>query len=135
MSLTKRFLNIARAELSGALRRSGGNDESLRGLENELEEARRQEAQSTAQETAQRPPSRPKNEDPEAVRCAYANLELPLGASAAEVRAAYRRLMRRYHPDHHHGDDDREAAATELAQQLRGAHDRLIEHLEPGRSD
>ena len=67
--------------------------------------------------------------EPPEVRRFYANLELPLGASASEVKAAYRRLMRRYHPDKHHRDPERAEAANQLAQQLREAYEGLLTYL------
>ncbi len=63
------------------------------------------------------------------VRRFYANLELPIGAPLDEVKAAYRRLMRRYHPDKHHADPERAAAANRLAHELRAAYEGLLRHL------
>ena len=60
----------------------------------------------------------------------YANLELDPGASLADIKAAYRELMKRYHPDKHARDDAKHRAATELAQQLTTAYVGLLEHLE-----
>jgi DnaJ-domain-containing protein 1 len=63
---------------------------------------------------------------PEDVRRAFAALEIPLTASADEIRRAYRRLMARYHPDHHATDPAREAVATELSRRLTEAYDRAL---------
>jgi curved DNA-binding protein CbpA len=63
------------------------------------------------------------------VRQYYANLELEPGASLAEVEAAYRRLMQRYHPDQHQQDPERFRAATELADSLTEAYRALTTHL------
>ena len=65
----------------------------------------------------------------------YANLELPVGASAAEVKAAYRRLMRRYHPDKHVNDPHAAQVAHELTHRLRTAYDGLMAHLEGRHAD
>ena len=51
------------------------------------------------------------------------------GATSLEVKAAYRRLMRRYHPDLHHGDREKAEVATRLAQELRVAYEKLLAHL------
>lgn len=72
--------------------------------------------------------TRRRDDDPE-IRRFYANLELPLGATLDEVRAAYRRLMRRYHPDKHHHDPARAEAAHQLSHQLREAYEGLLRHL------
>lgn len=63
---------------------------------------------------------------PEPVRKAFAALELPLTASAEEVRRAWKRLMARYHPDRHAGDPDLERTATELSRRLTEARDRAL---------
>lgn len=120
MSFARRLYNIARAELGHAFRRTR-DPEAERRLEEELARARTQGEQ-------RRP--RTAGRDPEVeVRKYYANLELPYGAPAAEVRAAYRRLIRRYHPDKHHADPEAAKVATEITQKLRQAHDGLLAHL------
>lgn len=63
----------------------------------------------------------------------YQALGVPPHASADEIRAAYRRLMREHHPDHRPGDTDAEETARRLnaAWQVlgdsarRAAYDRL----------
>lgn len=51
----------------------------------------------------------------------YANLELEPGASFEEIRSAYRRLLRRYHPDKHQDDVDKARSAEAIAKQLNEA--------------
>ncbi|WP_369601011.1 DnaJ domain-containing protein [Hahella sp. SMD15-11] len=62
---------------------------------------------------------------------AYRTLELPPGASFAEVRQAYRRLMSRYHPDKwaHQSDPAAEARYKQQAQAIQQAYARLKRHL------
>ena len=118
MSMSKRIFNIARAELRSAFRGLTSDDETLSlDLEEEIERG---------PQTAS--PPHPRGVSTQISRF-YANLELPIGAGPDEVRAAYRRMMRRYHPDRHHQDGDKTEVATELAQRLRAAHDGLLEHL------
>jgi DnaJ-domain-containing protein 1 len=62
----------------------------------------------------------------------YANLELEPGADLETIKRAYRRLMRKYHPDKHAGDPAKFKAATELAQNLTKAYMELKKHLEGG---
>ena len=61
----------------------------------------------------------------------YANLELPYGADLEQVRAAWKRLLRRYHPDLHGSDPERHATATEIVQGLNRAFEKLRRRLEP----
>ncbi len=63
------------------------------------------------------------------VRQYYANLELPFGADLDEVKHAYRRLMRQYHPDKHQSDPARRQLATQLSQKLTVAYNELNQLL------
>ena len=64
------------------------------------------------------------------VRQWYANLELAPGATLADVKAAYERLMKRYDPAKHARDPGKHRAATDLARGLREAYEGLLAHLE-----
>ena len=52
----------------------------------------------------------------------YANLEVPHGSSRQEIKAAWKRLMKRYHPDLHAIDPEKRAIASELTRQLTEAY-------------
>ena len=67
------------------------------------------------------------------IRDYYANLEVPYGADLDTVRAAYRELMRKYHPDRHSGDPERERLATQLTQELTRAYQAIESYLKTGR--
>lgn len=56
---------------------------------------------------------------------ALAILELPPDASAAEVRAAYKHLCKRYHPDRFAGDAERTRVANELLTRINAAYELL----------
>jgi DnaJ-domain-containing protein 1 len=71
------------------------------------------------------PPRRTPSGD-EALRKAYAALEVPPGSDFETVRKAYRRLMRKYHPDLHTGSPEAQRAANDLAQRLTQAY-KLLE--------
>jgi len=58
---------------------------------------------------------------------AYRDLELRPGASVEDAKQAYRRLMKRYHPDLF-AEPTEKAAATRLVQGLRAAYDRIEAH-------
>ncbi len=59
----------------------------------------------------------------------YANLELEPGATLADVKDAYQRLMAKYDPEKHAHDPDKYRAAKELARGLTEAYEHLTEHL------
>ena len=60
----------------------------------------------------------------------YKTLNLSPGADLAEVKSAYRQLMRKYHPDMHAGNPQKQKAATELSMKVTTAYNALIDHLE-----
>jgi hypothetical protein len=59
----------------------------------------------------------------------YRMLELPYGAPLYNVKASYKRLMKKYHPDKFQSDEQRETA-TELVKKLNEAYAELTKHLE-----
>jgi DnaJ-domain-containing protein 1 len=59
----------------------------------------------------------------------YKVLDLPEGAEFPQVKAAYRRLMRKYHPDRHTGNPKKLKAATELSMRVTQAYNALEEYL------
>ncbi|HXU05822.1 MAG TPA: J domain-containing protein [Polyangia bacterium] len=65
----------------------------------------------------------------QAIRKAYAALEVPAGSDFEVVKRSYRRLMRKYHPDLHGGSPEKSRAATDLTQRLTEAYKTLEKHL------
>jgi DnaJ-domain-containing protein 1 len=55
---------------------------------------------------------------PESLRRDYGNLEVPFAAPPEEVQNAYRRLMRKYHPDRFSLDPEKQQLATEITKRL-----------------
>ena len=60
----------------------------------------------------------------------YANLEVPYASDLATVRKAWKRLLRKYHPDLHSSDPARQKIGTELVKKLNHAYEQLRERLE-----
>jgi DnaJ-domain-containing protein 1 len=60
----------------------------------------------------------------------YRILDLQVGADMAQIKTAYRQLMRKYHPDMHAGNPSKQKAATELSMRVTTAYNGLVEHLE-----
>jgi DnaJ-domain-containing protein 1 len=66
----------------------------------------------------------------EAKRASYYRiLELPNGAPLYNVKASYKRLMKKYHPDKFQNVEQK-AAATKLVKKLNEAHTELSKYLE-----
>jgi DnaJ-domain-containing protein 1 len=183
MSLTRRFMNLARANLNALLDRVGDGDDpgsldtltdeeleaellrrkARREREEELRESRAQAERaararaasgtgggtSTGSGTSAGSGGSPGSggggsgssgsgspgsggggrgrgtTDPRRLAQYYAQLEVPLGTDLPEVKAAYRRLMRKYHPDRYPNDPQKAAMATELTQKLAQAYREL----------
>ncbi|MES2730424.1 MAG: J domain-containing protein [Bacteroidota bacterium] len=52
----------------------------------------------------------------------YANLELKEGASFVDIKAAYKRLVKKYHPDKFHNDEQKRKYAEQITQKLNEAY-------------
>jgi DnaJ-domain-containing protein 1 len=164
MSIGRRLIDLARAELNSLLERAANSDEddhgydrsrgsgggdpasmSDRELEEEIE--RRHKARAEAEAAARggsrasapprssgsarssAPPPRRTAAGDDAIRKAYASLEIPPGSDFETVRRSYRQLMRKYHPDLHTGRPEKQRAATDLTQRLTEAYKILEKHL------
>ncbi|MEL7368729.1 MAG: J domain-containing protein [Myxococcota bacterium] len=124
MGLRDRLFRLAETELRSAARRlRGGFRTGSRTREDDLPPPKTSGTGHTEATTAAA------SSIPAKIQRYYANLELPVGAAADEVKAAYRRLMRRYHPDRHANDPKRAQVATQVAQELRTAYDGLMAYL------
>ncbi|MBI4511877.1 MAG: J domain-containing protein [Deltaproteobacteria bacterium] len=55
----------------------------------------------------------------------FAVLEIPYGSDFDAVKSAYRKLMRKYHPDLHASAPEKLKAATEVSQALTNAYNEL----------
>ena len=63
---------------------------------------------------------------PEALKKDFLELGLSPDASAAECKAAYKKLLKMYHPDRHAVDPDNMKKATEKATRVNAAYERLV---------
>lgn len=78
-------------------------------------------------------PSPPPRTENKTIRDYYANLEVPFDSDLKTTRNAYRRLMRKYHPDNFANDPEKETQATRLAQELSVAYEAIKVYLKTGR--
>ena len=154
MSIGRRFIDLARAELNSLLEKAArvddddDDDRPRRGYgssdyaglsDSELAEEieRRRQAREEVEQATSRtrrpeprvPPPRRTAAGDEAIRKAYAALEVPAGSDLETVKRSYRRLMRKYHPDLNAGSKEKQRAATDLSQRLTEAYKTLEKHL------
>lgn len=151
MSIGKRLMDLARANLTD-FREAFGSDR-LRDLLDEDERAevdkevesvgakagrRAREFRDAAEEAWERAYEASQarghfpggSADPEADRRNwYRTLELEPGAGLDEVRRAYRRLLKQYHPDKFANEPEKYRAATEVTRRLTEAYNGLTRYL------
>lgn len=126
MSIASRLFNIARAELEERLRRL----ETRHGLPGD-----ETPGSSAGNERGGDPSWRSQGaatdsgKDPDMARW-YANLEVPYGSDFETVQAAWKKLVRDYHPDRHGQDAERHATATEILKELNNAYEQLKKRLD-----
>jgi DnaJ-domain-containing protein 1 len=103
--------------------------ERRRNLREAAAQAARARAQAPRPGARTQPPPGPRPPADNEIRRAYASLEVPYGSDFETVRAAYRTMMRKYHPDRHAQTPEKQKAATELAQKLTQAYKLLEKKL------
>lgn len=103
-------------------------DDAMKELDEEYEASRRNRKGRGPQ--GNRPGARraASGQDETLARC-WANLELPYGADLSQVKKAWRRLMKKYHPDRFIDDASKKKVATELAQKITQSYETLERHL------
>ncbi|HEY6476234.1 MAG TPA: J domain-containing protein [Polyangia bacterium] len=153
MSIGKRLIDLARSELNSLLEKAAhvdGDDDddqsrprygseygsmSDKELAEEIERRRqaREEVEQATSHTRRpeprTPPPRRTAAGDDAIRKAYAALEVPAGSDLETDKRSYRRLMRKYHPDLNAGSKEKQRAATDLSQRLTEAYKTLERHL------
>jgi DnaJ-domain-containing protein 1 len=85
-------------------------------------------ARGTGYQAGVRPP-RPGSTEAQLLEW-YRVLDLDLGADMAQIKTAYRQMMRKYHPDMHAGSPQKQKAATELSMRVTTAYNGLVAHFE-----
>lgn len=76
----------------------------------------------------------PTPQNAELARC-YANLEIPYGSDLETARRAWKRLLKKYHPDLHAGDPKKRRVADQLTAELTLAFRHIensLKHKETG---
>ncbi|MDR2418995.1 MAG: J domain-containing protein [Treponema sp.] len=72
---------------------------------------------------------------PESLRQDFAELEVPLGASPEDCKAAYKKLLKMHHPDRHAGHPGNMKKATEKSARLNTAFDRIERWRQTGKAE
>ncbi|MCA9634668.1 MAG: J domain-containing protein [Myxococcales bacterium] len=149
MSISKRFWDLARSNISDFRSTFRGGSDLFEGLSEEERQALDEElrkdtvgaragrrarqvrdaaedAWEKAYEAAQARAGVPTGADPVEQRMRwYKTLELEPGADYEAIRKAYRRLVKLYHPDRFANDPEKYKAATEVARKITEAYEGL----------
>ena len=75
----------------------------------------------------------PKAASDKTLRDYYANLEVEYGADMDTVKAAYRNLMRKYHPDKFAHDENMQQLSTQLSQEITRAYQAIESYWKHGK--
>ena len=100
--MIKRLFNIARAEFNDLAKKNKPADSPL--SEPELFDPNQEETIS----------------DP--LSKYYANLEIPVGSDRETIKFAWKKQMKKYHPDLHSSDPEKKQIAEELTRKLNQAY-------------
>ena len=84
---------------------------------------------SIGEDPSHRRPPAP-SQPPDELAGYYANLEIPCGSDLDTVRAAWKGMMKKYHPDLHGADPEKRRLAGELTANLTRAYQELEAALE-----
>jgi DnaJ-class molecular chaperone len=114
--MIKRLIDIARANF--------GNFSAGRGKEASSDDIRDESPLGFDAPESGGAPKVQQTEDPLAVH--YANLEIAPGADRETVKAAWKRMMKKYHPDLHDTDPEKRKTADELTRRLTESY-RIID--------
>ena len=125
MDLFRRLQKVLKAQIA-----SRGKDRILNDFEPwlDFEDTSGPKEPSSEPETEYR--SARSSQDPKLAQW-YANLEIPYGSDLDTAKKAWRKLMKRYHPDLHGADPEKKAIANELTRKLTEAYRELEKRLDP----
>jgi DnaJ-domain-containing protein 1 len=104
------------------------SDEEFEKRWQEFAKDRVEDARQRDRERAE-PPPRKRSGERTMEQC-YQNLECPVGADLKTVRAHFRRLMKKYHPDLHTANKRQQDAANRISQIITESYQQIEKHLQ-----
>lgn len=120
-----RLENLVRSLIDADERNDGEIDDAWR----ELEEYLRRSDEFVGPDEERRSRGTSGNpEIPQPVRQALYDLEVKADPEPEQLRRAYRRLLRRYHPDRFHNDTEQAERASEVIHRLSLAYKRVKDY-------
>ena len=111
-----------------AAKQKAAADDAFRRMKEQAARGGGTTASSSQSSHSHRPP-KPGSADAQLAEW-YRVLDLQPGADMAQIKASYRQLMRKYHPDMHAGNPQKQKAANELSMRVTTAYNGLVAHVE-----
>lgn len=97
--------------------------------------ARERQAEEAAERAKAEAKARAASGPPKAIAEAYRSLGLAYGAPMAEVKAAYKKLLLRHHPDRNNANPAELKRATEISAHINAAYQRIETWVSTGKVD
>jgi cell division protein FtsN len=119
----ERIFNILKAELGDAFQSQ--NDKVSKEdweLYEQFQKNKKQQEQQNFEQDTDNQFNQQDSWQQQEERQYYTALELSHGASFEEIKAAYKKLIKQYHPDRFHNDAEKHKAAVEISQKLNIAY-------------
>ncbi len=110
MSITKKLYNILRAYIKPGKFDSKSNDSDFNSSDGFTSETHNDNMDNEIQKY-------------------YANLEIPYGSNIETVTRAWKKLLKRYHPDLHSTNPDKLILAQELTKGINHAYEKIKESV------
>ena len=124
----KRQERLSRKEASNTKKKKQAQTDILEELKRrEKAERHHRPRPSYTKSRSSRPPRSSPRRVPLKLEEHYKTLGLKPGADSAQIKKAYRALMRKYHPDLHTSDPKKQKAANELSLKITHAYKALTE--------
>lgn len=122
--LLDKIIKIIKSNIEAARQAARDYERPFRKFE-EFEEKQQQkeQRQEHQQYEQQRGQQSSNSTAPDKEAAYYAALELHKGADYVQIKAAYKRLMKQYHPDRFHGQPEKQKAAQQVSQKLNEAYE------------
>jgi hypothetical protein len=104
-------------------------------LTKDQEERERIRSERERRERASANRAEPKRESgpPRQIVDDYRYLGVPLGAPIADVKAAYKKLLHKHHPDRHNDSPENQKKATDVSTRINAAYRRIETWLSTGK--
>ena len=122
MGLFKRFVNIVKSNINYSENWEIPKNQDIENFEYSDNVETKEEAEEYDFNKADLEDANDIPEENSAAKKYYEVLELPYGSDFQEVKKAYRRLLKKYHPDLFHGNIEKQKTAQKVTEEINEAY-------------